>query len=180
MSRIIRLLRLPLALVVISTLAACADSRAELDDYIATVKQRPGGPVPPIPVRREFPPFEYSAKELRDPFSKGGETTDEERALGGVAGTGPAPIKDRRKEELESYPLDALDMVGTIGMGEDIAGLIKDPTGVVHRVKPENYLGQNHGRIIGIFEDRIVLTELFPNGLGGWDQRQSEIALDNE
>lgn len=180
MSRYSRPLRLATALVAAVLLGACAQSRSELDEYIAAIKQRPGGPVPPIPVMREFPPFEYAAKELRDPFSKGTDSSEEGAAVPGVAGTGPAPIKDRRREELESYPLDSLDMVGTLGLGNDIAGLIKDPTGVIHRVRPENYLGQNHGRIIGIFEDRIVLTELFPNGLGGWDQRQSEIALDNE
>lgn len=180
MSRYIRPLRLTTALLASLLLGACAQSRSELDEYIAMVKQRPGGPVPPIPVMREFPPFEYTATDLRDPFSKGTASTEEGAAVPGAPGTGPAPIKDRRREELESYPLDALDMVGTIGAGNDMLGLIMDPTGVVHRVKPGNYLGQNHGRIIGVFEDRIVLTELFPNGLGGWDQRQSEIALENQ
>lgn len=174
-----RSLRIALALGLVTIAAGCAESRSELDAYIASVKQRPGGPLPPIPVMREFPSFEYTARDLRDPFSKGAETSDDGSNVSGTPGTGAAPIKDRRKEELESYPLDSLDMVGTMGMGDNIVGLIKDPTGVIHRVRPDNYLGQNHGRITDIYEDRIVLSELFPNGLGGWDQRTSEIALEN-
>ena len=71
-------------------------------------------------------------------------------------------------------------MVGTMGAGADIFGLVKDPTGVVHRVSTSNYLGQNDGKILGIYEDRIELVELFPNGLGGWEERRSAIALDDE
>lgn len=174
-----RSLRIALALGIASIVAGCAENRAELDAYIESVKQRPGGPLPPIPVMREFPTFEYAAKELRDPFSKGAESSEDGSMVPGTPGTGAAPVKDRRKEELESYPLDSLDMVGTIGLGENIAGLVQDPAGVIHRVRPDNYLGQNHGRITDIYEDRIVLTELFPNGLGGWDERTSEIALEN-
>ena len=76
--------------------------------------------------------------------------------------------------------MDSLDMVGTMGSEENIFGLLKDPTGVVHRVKPSNFLGQNDGKILGIYEDRIELVELFPNGLGGWEERRSAIALDDE
>jgi type IV pilus assembly protein PilP len=176
---ITRSLRIALALGLVTIAAGCAENRSELDAYIESVKQRPGGPLPPIPVMREFPSFEYAARDLRDPFSKGVETSDDGSNVPGTPGTGAAPVKDRRKEELESYPLDSLDMVGTMGMGDNIAGLIKDPAGVIHRVRPDNYLGQNHGRITDIYEDRIVLTELFPNGLGGWDERTSEIALEN-
>lgn len=174
-----RFLRIALAIGVVVIVSGCAESRAELDAYIESIKQRPGGPLPPIPVMREFPTFEYAAQDLRDPFSKGAESSDEGSVVPGTSGSGVAPIKDRRKEELESFPLDALDMVGTLGMGDDIAGLVKDPAGVIHRVRPDNYLGQNHGRITDIYEDRIVLTELFPNGLGGWEERTSEIALEN-
>ena len=166
-----------LSLSVVVTLAGCAESRTELDTYIAEVKQRPGKPLPPLPVMRTFETFEYAAQKLRDPFTQI-STDAETQSTAAVGGSGPRPIDGRRKEELEGFPLDALDMVGTIGGGPDIFGLVKDPSGVVHRVRPNSYLGQNHGHITGIYEDRIELVELFPNGLGGFEERQSAIALD--
>ena len=176
MSRALQALGLT-ALVVI--LSGCAQSRSELEAYIADVKLRPGRPLPPLPKMQEFETFEYAAHEMRDPFAK--IAADQNQESDAVAtGTGVRPDRTRRKEELEGYPLDGLDMVGTMGAGADIFGLVKDPTGVVHRVGTSNYLGQNDGKILGIYEDRIELVELFPNGLGGWEERRSAIALDDE
>lgn len=165
--------------MLVLTLAGCAQSRSELDSYIAEVKQRPGRPLPPLPKMQEFETFEYAAHGMRDPFAKiASDQADQEDAV--AAGNGIRPDRTRRKEELESFPLDGLDMVGTMGSDADIYGLVKDPNGVVHRVRPSNYLGQNDGKILGIYEDRIELVELFPNGLGGWEERRSAIALDDE
>jgi len=174
-----RFLLLMVMSLLVGGIAGCAKSRSELDSYIAEVKDRPGRPLPPLPKMQQFETFEYAAQEMRDPFSR--VATD--RPDDGVAvapGSGPRPDRTRRKEELESFPLDALDMVGTMGSEAEIYGLVKDPAGVVHRVRPSNFLGQNDGKILGIFEDRIELVELFPNGLGGWEERRSAIALDDE
>ena len=165
------------ALVLI--LSGCAQSRSELEAYIAEVKLRPGQPLPPLPKMQEFETFEYAAHDMRDPFAK--IASDQSQESDAVAtGAGVRPDRTRRKEELENFPLDGLDMVGTMGSGADIFGLVKDPTGVVHRVGTSNFLGQNDGKILGIYEDRIELVELFPNGLGGWEERRSAIALDDE
>jgi type IV pilus assembly protein PilP len=176
MNRVLMIVGVALA---VAFLGGCAESRSELEAYIATIKQRPGKPLPPLPKMQEFETFEYAAYDLRDPFSRI-VTEQQDEVDVAVAGAGPRPDRDRRKEELESFPLDALDMVGTMGAEAELFGLIKDPTGVIHRVKPSNYLGQNDGKILGIYEDRIELVELFPNGLGGWEERRSAIALDDE
>jgi type IV pilus assembly protein PilP len=172
------LLAASIVLVAIA-LGGCAESRSELEAYVGSIKARPGKPLPPLPKMQEFETFEYAAYELRDPFSRIA-TDARDEGVADVAVAGPRPDRDRRKEELEGFPLDALDMVGTMGGGADMFGLIKDPTGVVHRVRPSNYLGQNDGKILGVYEDRIELVELFPNGLGGWEERRSAIALENE
>jgi type IV pilus assembly protein PilP len=165
--------------VAILALAGCAKGRGELESYIAEVKQRSGKPLPPLPKMQEFESFEYAAQDMRDPFSR--VTSDRRDEPGQVAaGSGPRPDRTRRRDELEGFPLDSLDMVGTMGAGPEIFGLVKDPTGVVHRVKPSDYLGQNDGKIVGVYEDRIELQELFPNGVGGWEERRSAIALDDE
>jgi type IV pilus assembly protein PilP len=78
---------------------------------------------------------------------------------------------------LESFPLDSLKMVGTLGKNGQMEALIKDPQGVIHPVHDGNYLGQNFGHITSIAEDHVSLVEMVPNGTGGWMERDATIAL---
>lgn len=154
---------------------ACSKGTSDLEARIAEIKSRKGAALEPLPVMRTFETFEYAAQSLRDPFSPSVDTESDTTAQ-----QGPRPDVNRPRDPLESFPLDALDMVGTLGLGADVTGLIKDPDGVIHQVRPDNYMGQNFGRITAIQEDHIDLVELIPNGVGGWIERQASIALDNE
>lgn len=156
-------------------LSACGASRGDLEDWVAEVKARRGAPLDPLPVLKTFDAFEYKAFDLREPFAQW-DDADERTSVTG----GPRPDPDRRKEALEAFPLDALDMVGTIGLAANMFGLVKAPDGVVYRVRPSNYLGQSDGRITGIYEDRIELVELIPNGVGGWNEQPALIPLENQ
>ena len=160
-------------------LTACAKDNSDLENYIAQIKGRPTEPIDPLPQIKPYETFEYTASELRDPF--GYALIDEEEAESALAATtsGPRPDRNRRREELERFELDSLDMVGTLELAEERWGLVKDPDGLVHRVVPEAYLGRNHGRITAIYEDRIELVELIANGSGGWLERDATIALDD-
>lgn len=158
-------------------LAGCTGSMGDLEDWITEVKGRRGAPLDPLPVLKTFDAFEYAAYDMREPFSAW-DIGDDRATASGAAGPRPDPA--RRKEALEAFPLDALDMVGTIGLGSDMFGLIKAPDGVVYRVRPSNYLGQSDGRITGIREDRIELVELVPNGVGGWNEQPALIPLENQ
>lgn len=166
--------RLLLAALAVSLLAGCGGGMSDLDRYIQEVKDRPAKPLDPLPVMQQFETFEYAAQDLRDPF------TNPSTEVASGTGQGPRPDPDRRKEALEAFPLDGLDMMGTLGSEGSLVGLIMDPERVVHRVVPGNYLGQNDGRIVAIYEDRIELVELVPDGSGGWIERRAEVALDDE
>jgi type IV pilus assembly protein PilP len=155
-------------------LAGCTGGMGDLRNYVDEVKARPAPPLDPLPVMQQFETFEYAAQDLRDPFS---DPTDDQASAGG---TGPRPDPNRRKEALESFPLDGLDMMGTLGGGDSVIGLVMDPDKVIHRVVPGNYVGQNDGRIVAVYDDKIELVELVPDGSGGWTERRAEIALDDE
>ena len=71
-------------------------------------------------------------------------------------------------------------MMGTLEFKKSSWGLVKAPDGIVYRVKPGNYLGQNYGRILDVQEKKIVLTEIVPDGLGGWEERQAALAVNEE
>lgn len=156
-----------LALVCVAILGGCTRGKSDLENWIAEVKARPAPPLEGIPVMQQFETFEYSAQNLRDPFSPPPAAT--------ASGDGPRPDPDRRREELESFPLDSLRMVGTLGS----RALVMAPDRVVHRVQVGNYLGQNEGRITGISNDRVDLVELVTDGAGGWLERRASIALED-
>ncbi|MBL4743569.1 MAG: pilus assembly protein PilP, partial [Cycloclasticus sp.] len=90
---------------------------------------------------------------------------------------GPGPDLEREKEGLEAYPLDTLRMVGTLSKGGESWGLVKASDGVVHRVQPGNYLGQNFGKIIGIQDHQIDLGEWVATTAGRWREREASLAL---
>ena len=143
-----------------------------LESWVADVRARPAPPLDPLPVMQQFETFEYAAQDLRDPFS------DAWSNQGGGAGLRPDP--NRRKEPLEQYPLDGLDMVGTLGAGGGLIGLVMAPDRVTHRIRPGAYLGQSDGRVTAVHEDRIELVELVPDGAGGWLERPAAIALEDQ
>jgi type IV pilus assembly protein PilP len=173
-----RSLRIILALSALLMVAGCArgissspGDAPNLEKWIADVRARPAPPLDPLPVMQQFETFEYAAQSLRDPFSNAWSNTDS-------GGTRPDP--NRRKETLEAFPLDSLDMVGTIGGGPGLIALVMAPDKVTHRVRPGAYLGQSDGRITEVREDRIELIELVPDGAGGWLERPAAIALEDQ
>lgn len=153
-------------------LTACGGASGDLQAWVAEVKARRAPPLEPLPVMQQFETFEYAAQTLRDPFSA--PLNDR-----GGGASGPRPDPNRRKEPLEAFPLDSLDMVGTIG-GDSQVGLLMAPDKVTYRVRPGNYLGQSNGRVTGVREERIDVVELVADGAGGWLERSASIALEDQ
>jgi len=150
--------------------AACAGGSADLLEYIDDVKARPGGRIEPLPQIKPYDTFAYQASDLRSPFMP-----DQPNAPGNIAG--PYPVENRNKEYLEQFPLDTLDMVGTLDRSGKTFALVQTLDGLVHRVIAGNYLGQNDGRIIAINDAEISLEELVSDGIGGFFKRSAAIGL---
>ena len=92
----------------------------------------------------------------------------------------PDRVVRRRKQTLEQFPLDSLDMVGTLGKGGGVVALVMAPDKVTYRVQAGAYMGQSDGRVTGVFEDHIELVELVPDGAGGWLERPATVALEDQ
>ena len=145
---------------------------SNLENWVKEVRARPAPSLEPLPVMQQFETFEYAAQSLRDPFS---------RLFSDDGGSnGPRPDSARRKQPLEAFPLDSLDMVGTLGRGGAQVALMMAPDKVTYRVRPGDYIGQSDGRVTAVHEDRIELVELVPDGAGGWLERPATVALDNQ
>lgn len=156
-------------------LAGCVGDRAELEHWVAQQKARKGASLPPLPVVKTFETFIYQDQDLRDPFAMPSSNEPES-----TTAQGPTPDPDRVKEPLETFALDSLKMVGTIGEMPHLVALVEDPQGIIHRLQDGNYAGQNYGHVIAITEGAIDLVELVPDGSGGWMEREAKIALGGE
>lgn len=153
-------------------LSACGNSMSDLDAYIAEVNARPGGRIEPLPVIRPYEPFTYEAYDKRSPFVPNKPLAQAKRPGGGLR-----PDERRPREFLEQFPLDTLDMVGTLNLGDEHFGLVQTADNLVHRVRVGDYLGQNDGRIVGIDETEIRVVEIVPDGIGGYMERRATLGL---
>lgn len=157
----------------------CSGDMSDLRNYVEKIKQRPGEDVPPIPEFEPYQSFAYVPEELRDPFrpQEGFAQADQPS---GESTSNLKPDADRRKEPLESYPLDSLDMVGTLQRNGRQWALMRDPDGTVHQVMEGNYLGQNYGRITDVASTKVQLVEIIPDGQGGWMEREAAVGMSDE
>ena len=155
-------------------LAACGGDNDDLDQYINEVKSRPGGRIDPLPEITPYEVFTYvaDAEGVRSPFVPDTPQVTTTGAHGGIR-----PDSDRSREFLEGFPLDTLRMVGTMHIGETMYGLVQTSDGLIHRVVPGNYLGQNDGRINNINESEIELIEIIADGIGGYIERDAAVGL---
>lgn len=163
--------RLAVLVLMCGLLAACGSGRGDLEKWVAEVKARPAPPLPPLPIMQQFETFEYTAQNMRDPF--------DQAFSGEGSSSGPRPDPGRRKQTLEMFSLDSLKMVGSLGGGKNLVALVMAPDKVTYRVTPGAYLGQSDGRVTGVYEDRIELVELVPDGAGGWLERPAKLALED-
>lgn len=148
------------------------DNMADLRQYVQSVLARPPGKIEPLPEVKSVETFVYEPGDRRDPF-----TPDEQSEPEVASDNGLAPDPNRRKEELESYPLDSLRMVGTLELDGELWGLIRTKEGILHRVKVGNYMGQNNGQIVSIGNDAIQLIEIVSDAPGQWRERAATVAL---
>lgn len=132
-------------------LSACNSSaETELQHYINEVNSRPGRPIPPIPTFAALPKFTYPEKDTRrNPFKP---TVTRQESV-------KAPNLNRPRQALEAFPLDALKFVGILKEGPVIWALIRQPNGLITRVKQGDYMGKNFGQIKKISEKIIALEE---------------------
>lgn len=158
-------------------LIGCAnDPLSDLRDFIADAKSQPPAPIKALRDIEQIETFVYQSINRRDPF----ERTDKSEQVAAVSakkGGIPPPDPLRRKEQLEQYELDALNLVGTIYQKDIMWGLLLTTDAELFRVKAGNYIGKNNGQITRITENKVELTEIIPDDAEGWKERQATIAL---
>jgi type IV pilus assembly protein PilP len=160
-------------------LAACSSSgQDELQQWMAQQRAQTKPKITPIPEPKKFTPQAYTQEAATDPFSnlKLTQALKRESAQTTSNAALVAPELARRKEPLESYPLDAMKMVGSLmKQGQPVALVRVD--NLLYQVKPGNYLGQNYGKIVKVDETEVVLREIVQDATGEWIERPATLQL---
>ncbi len=162
---------LPMMVVAASMLSACGgESHQDLRGWMNDQGKNARGKLDPLPQIRPYEPFAYNAFDLPDPFKP--------RKIEPSKGSSKlAPDLTRRREPLESYPLESLSMVGTLARDKSTFALVRTPDRDVYQVRSGNYLGQNFGVVTDIGDSEIKLKELVQDGGGDWAERTSTLQL---
>lgn len=165
-----RLAYLAILLTGAPLLAGCGGGGGDEDlrAWMAEQGTASRGKIEAIPPMRPYEAFTYRAFDQPEPFKP-------RKIESGKGSRGPD--MSRRKEALETYPLETLTMVGTLQRGKATIGLVRANDRKVFQVRQGNYIGQNFGVITGVVEGEITLKELFQDGAGDWAERQSKIML---
>jgi type IV pilus assembly protein PilP len=168
------LIRLTVVLLPLS-LSACSIGMSDLEEFVAQEKAKQSSKIEPIPQIKQYEAFAYDQGNRRDPFAA---LDGSQRPEGSAGAAGAlAPDLHRNREPLEEFPLDALRMLGVIQANGKTYALVKAPDNIVHRVTRGDHLGQNYGAITKVDDMEIKLTEIIPDGFGGWMQRLANLAL---
>ena len=150
------------------------EQHSDLRQFVKDSDNLPRGRIPPLPEVQPYEPFTYNAYDLVDPFKPRQIQPPKPSA---VAGGIRPPDPNRRKEPLESYPLENLKMVGTLQQKKEIYALVRTPDNRLFRVRPGNFLGQNFGRITDISESAIKLKELVQDSGGEWKEEDRALQM---
>ena len=172
-----RPLRTLLAAAVALALTACGgDEHRELKQELAEATKDFRGQVPPLPQVKPYEPTPYTAEGLTDPFRP--ERIEVARSDNKRENVNSklAEQEKRVKEPLEAFPLESIQMLGTITQEKETFALVKAGPNL-YRVRKGMYMGQNFGVITSIDEQQINLKELVQDSGGDWVERASTLQL---
>ncbi|MCY4046266.1 MAG: pilus assembly protein PilP [Cellvibrionales bacterium] len=165
-------------IVMLGLLAGCSSQdHSDLTVFMADVKAKPAGQIEPIPTFTPYEPFDYSVTQMRSPFQR---PVTIENLVQLLPASSIKPDENRVKEYLEQFPIESLNMVGTISQKGVLWALIDDNDGNVHYVKEGNYLGMDHGKIRIVGESHVQVMEIITNGVDGWVERPRNLELIEE
>ncbi|AYH45700.1 pilus assembly protein PilP [Azoarcus sp. DN11] len=154
-------------------LAACSSDQEDIQGWMAEQEKGMTGTIKPLPEMKPLPVVKYEAEGASDPFVPGRIEPETKTSRRG------GPDLDRRREPLETYPLESLQLVGVIKQKGKVHALVKADQNL-HQVRVGNYMGQNFGLVTAITESEVTLKELVEDMNGDWVERISTLLLQDQ
>ncbi len=170
--------RLALCLVLAAVAGCGASGEAELQQWMTEQRNQVRPRITPLTEPKQFVPQAYTQEAVLDPFNlqKLTQAMRQDAAQTTANAALVTPELARRKEPLESYPLDAMTMVGSLRREGAPVALVRIDN-LLHQVRVGNYLGLNYGRVTKIDETEVSLREIVQDGGGDWIERTASLLL---
>ncbi len=166
-----------LALITLITVlvSGCYDDTADLSAYLQEVKATTTSQIDPMPEVHPFNHYDYSASDLRSPFSLPKPEVIQQKIQQMSGCLSPDPR--RRKQPLEKFALGDITMRGTMGDDGMLWALVEASDFTLHRVAIGSYMGLFNGHITEVNAKSVKLIELTPDGAGCWMERETVIKI---
>jgi type IV pilus assembly protein PilP len=168
-----------IALSLFGILYGCgSSSEDEIRQWMVEERNQTRPKVAPIPAPKQFRPEAYTNSSEMEPFSNQKLTQALKRDSAQLVANGAlvAPELARRKEPMESFPLDSMALVGSIIKAGEPVALVKIDK-LLYQVKLGSYLGHNFGRVMKINETEVTLREIVQDAVGEWIERVATLEL---
>jgi type IV pilus assembly protein PilP len=160
------LLKVFIAMFMFFSLSACSKVTLDLEKFFQQTKSSNKSKLKELPQYIAYEQYTYTSDDVRDPFIAESEVLIVQEDTSDKL----APDSQRKKEPLGYFPIDTLQMVGTLEK-EFTWALIRTPEGVIHRVRQGNYMGLNYGKIIALNNTNVTVNEIIKDGMGDWVER---------
>ena len=172
---------IPLIVVALGLLGCGSSGDDELRQWMSELRATTKPKVTPLTEPKQFLPQTYAMDSGVEPFNSIKLTQALRRESTQSASNAAliAPEMARRKEPLESYPLDVMAMVGSLDKKGAPTALLKVDN-LLYQVRVGNYIGQNYGRITKITENTIQLREIVQDATGDWIERAVSLDLQED
>jgi type IV pilus assembly protein PilP len=164
-----------LALIILVLVSGCYDDATDLSAYIKKVRATTINQIDPMPEVPPFNHYEYSAFDLKSPFSLPKPEIIQQKIQQMSGCLSPDPR--RRKQPLEKFALGDLTMRGTMGDDGILWALVEASDFTLHRVAIGSYMGLFNGHIKAVNAKSVTLVELTPDGAGCWVERETVIKI---
>ncbi|MEW9797372.1 pilus assembly protein PilP [Alteromonas sp. CYL-A6] len=161
--------------VAVGALSACSPEIGDLRAYTEQVRQVTTVSIEPYPEFEAKPAFVYTAQSERSPFVRPRATTasvsvqTRENCL--------QPDFSRKKQQLESYGLDALSLAGSFASNGVRYVLFKSNDGKLHKATQGSRIGLFHGKIMSIGNASVTIEQLLPDGAGCWQRKETTLTV---
>ncbi|MEN9912068.1 MAG: hypothetical protein RI956_512 [Pseudomonadota bacterium] len=158
-------------------LAACGEvEQNELEDWMQEQRKLTPTTIAPVIAPKVFVSASYEGFAADDPFDELKLKRVLDRLRGSTNSSAIKPDLLRKRDVLESYPLDAIKMVGFM-IQKNKPTAILSASGVLFNAVLGEHLGQDFGKIVGITEQEVSFKELVQETSGVWIKRDSKLAL---
>ncbi len=156
-------------------LVACEAENQDLQAWMALQRREAKPRVQSLAAPKKFEPVPYANAGQVDPFSSQ-KLSVAIHQQAGQPNSLRSPESNRPKQPLESLPLDAMSMVGSVNKAGVAFALIKVDK-QLYQVRLGDYLGPNFGRVTRVTENELGLRELVQDAAGEWTERAVTMQL---